>query len=209
MGAYLRGLGFGYKAIHFMTHKGPTSVEWLAPDLAMEKEVAWFKLQPPRTIPLPEQRPGLHPPPEVIAAWSKLMPPPVVASPKRINETIAFKRAAPTPSEGTNETVVVMRPRQWQWVDQDVRPQQVRESAQSPAPVTTSPEPVPSTGALPSWPLGHEPILSALSYAAQPTSIATTGSVPLAFGVPRPTPAPAPPSAPHGHSNGVRGDRAH
>jgi hypothetical protein len=50
---------------------------------------------------------------------------------------------------------------------------------------------------------------NALSYAAQPTSIATTRSVPLAFGVPRPTPAPAPTSAPHGHSDRVRGDRAH
>jgi len=193
MGAYLSHLGFGYKAIHFMTHKGPTSVEWLTPDLAKEHEVAWFMLHPPRAIPLPPQQPGLHPPPEVIAAWSKLMPPPVTAPPER-----------------SNETVVVKRPRQWESVDQDERPKQVREPAQSPPPETTSPEPVPSTGALPTpWPTiryriaqcipkgarrvladrdSSEPIPNALSYAAQPTSIATTRSVPLAFGVPQPVP---------------------
>jgi hypothetical protein len=203
MGAYLRDLGFGYQAIHFMTHKGPTSVEWLTPDLAKEKGVAWFMLQSPRAIPIPSQQPGLHPPQEVIAAWSKLVPRPVTAPPER-----------------SNETIVVKRPRQWKWVDEDARPKEVREPAQSPAPVTTSPEPVPSTGALPTpWPTIHYRIArcipkgarrvladrdssevpNALSYAAQPTSIATTRSVPLAFGVPRPTPAPAPTSAPHGH----------
>jgi hypothetical protein len=97
MGAYLSGLGFGYKAIYFMTHKGPTSVEWLTPDLAMEKEVAWFKLQPPRATSVPPQRPGgPHPPPEVFAAWSKLMPRPVTTSPD------SAKIADLSPSEAVN-----------------------------------------------------------------------------------------------------------
>jgi hypothetical protein len=94
MGAYLSNLGFGYKAIYFMTHKGPTSLEWLTPDVAKEKGVTWSKLQPPRAIPVPQQ-PELHarlqPPPEVITAWSKLMPRPVTASPKRSNETVVSK----------------------------------------------------------------------------------------------------------------------
>jgi hypothetical protein len=34
VGAYLRDLGISYKAIGFMTRKGPTSAEWLTPDLA-------------------------------------------------------------------------------------------------------------------------------------------------------------------------------
>ena len=74
VGAYLRDLGFGYKAIVFMTRKGPTSVEWLTPDLAKELGVAWAMLQPPRAIPIPPQpklQPRLQPPPQVIAAWSK------------------------------------------------------------------------------------------------------------------------------------------
>ena len=55
VGAYLRDLGVGYKAIVFMTRKGPTSVEWLTPDLAKELGVAWAMLQPPRAIPIPPQ----------------------------------------------------------------------------------------------------------------------------------------------------------
>jgi hypothetical protein len=97
IGAYLRDLGFGYKAIHFMTHKGPTNLEWLTPDLAQEVGVAWFMLQPPRATPIPPQQRGLQPPLEVIAAWSKLMPPPVTTSPE------------PTSPERRNETVVVKR----------------------------------------------------------------------------------------------------
>ena len=72
-GAYLRDLGVGYKAIAFMTRKGPTSVEWLTPDLTKELGVAWAKLQPPRAIPIPSQlklQPGLQAPAQIIAAWS-------------------------------------------------------------------------------------------------------------------------------------------
>ena len=72
VGAYLRDLGVGYKAIVFMTRKGPTSVEWLTPDLAKELGVAWAMLQPPRAIPIPPQpklQPSLQPPPQIIAAW--------------------------------------------------------------------------------------------------------------------------------------------
>jgi predicted metalloprotease len=74
VGAYLRDLGIGYKAIVFMTRKGPTSVEWLTPDLAKELAVAWAMLQPPRAIPIPPQpklQPHLQPPLQVIAAWSE------------------------------------------------------------------------------------------------------------------------------------------
>ena len=71
-GAYLRDLGVGYKAIAFMTRKGPTSVEWLTPDLTKELGVAWAKLQPPRAIPIPSQlklQPSLQAPAQIIAAW--------------------------------------------------------------------------------------------------------------------------------------------
>jgi uncharacterized protein len=74
VGAYLRDLGIGFKAIVFMTRKGPTSVEWLTPDLAKELAVAWAMLQPPRAIPIPPQpklQPHLQPPLQVIAAWSE------------------------------------------------------------------------------------------------------------------------------------------
>ena len=73
VGAYLRDLGVGYKAIVFMTRKGPTSVEWLSPDLAKELGVAWAMLQPPRAIPIPSQlklQPSLQAPAQIIAAWS-------------------------------------------------------------------------------------------------------------------------------------------
>ena len=74
VGAYLRDLGFGVKAIVFMTRKGPSSVDWLTPDLAKEFGVTWTTLQPPRAIPIPpqpNQRPSLRPPPQIIAAWSR------------------------------------------------------------------------------------------------------------------------------------------
>src|SRR5262249_49172532 len=60
-------------AIVFMTRAGPTSVEWLTPDLAKELGVAWAMIQPPRAIPIPPQ-PKVQPPtppPQVIDAWSK------------------------------------------------------------------------------------------------------------------------------------------
>ena len=74
VGAYLRDLGVGYKAIVFMTRKGPTSVEWLTPDLAMQLGITWAMLQRPRAIPISPQnklQPHLRTPAEVIAAWSK------------------------------------------------------------------------------------------------------------------------------------------
>jgi hypothetical protein len=74
VGAYLRDLAIGYKAIEFMTRKGPTSVEWLTPDLAKEFGIAWAMLQPSRAIPIPPQpkwQPRLQAPPQVISAWSK------------------------------------------------------------------------------------------------------------------------------------------
>ncbi len=125
IGAYLRDLEFGYKAIHFMTHKGPTSLEWLTPELAKEVKVAWLLLQPPRVIPIPPQQPGLHPPPQVIATWSKLMPPPVPASPDRGNETIVFKRASP---------IHVPHP------PEEVRDDPARGPRPEPPPVTASPD---------------------------------------------------------------------
>ena len=44
-----------------MTRKGPTSLEWLTPDVAKEVGVAWSLLQPPRAIPIPPQ-PSCSPP---------------------------------------------------------------------------------------------------------------------------------------------------
>jgi uncharacterized protein YcbK (DUF882 family) len=74
-------------------------------------------------------------------------------------------------------------------------------SARAQAPATrrtaalASAEPATTASATP-WPIADrgssEPVPSALAYAAQPTSIATARSVPLAFGVPRATPAAAP-----------------
>jgi protein TonB len=55
-----------------MTHKSPTSVEWLSPDVAKEFGVAWAMLQPPRAIPIPPQptpQCGPQAPLQVIAAW--------------------------------------------------------------------------------------------------------------------------------------------
>jgi hypothetical protein len=44
VGAYLRDLGLGYKAISFMTRKDPMSLEWLTPDLAKDLEITLSKL---------------------------------------------------------------------------------------------------------------------------------------------------------------------
>jgi hypothetical protein len=74
VGAYLRDLGIGYKAIAVMTRKGPASVEWLTPELAKELAVAWGMLEPARTIaiaPQPKLQRGLEAPPQIIAAWSQ------------------------------------------------------------------------------------------------------------------------------------------
>jgi hypothetical protein len=91
-----------------MTRKGPTSVEWLTPDLAKELGVAWAVLKPPRTIPIPPQpklQARLQPPSEVIAAWSRwsaqqlptataqASPKPMPAMPPEI--TIPVRRAIP------------------------------------------------------------------------------------------------------------------
>jgi hypothetical protein len=92
MGAYLSNLGFTYKAIYFMTNKGPTSLEWLTPDLANEKQVTWSKLQPPRTIPVPPQQRDLDPPLQITEAWFKLMPRPVTTSSERSNKGDAQPR---------------------------------------------------------------------------------------------------------------------
>jgi hypothetical protein len=72
VGAYLRDLGMGYKAISFMTRKGPASVEWLTPDLARDLGITWTTLHPQRTINIPRQpKPHLEALPEIAAAWSK------------------------------------------------------------------------------------------------------------------------------------------
>jgi len=76
VGAYLRNLRLDYEAIILMTRKGPTSVEWLTPDLAKELGIAMARLQPPRAIPIPPQpelQARLHwaPPLQVIAAWAE------------------------------------------------------------------------------------------------------------------------------------------
>jgi hypothetical protein len=73
VGAYLRDLGLGYKAIHFMTRAGPTNIEWLTPDLAKEMGVAWAMLEPPRAILIPPQ-PKPQPRPLQVVEWSKSAP---------------------------------------------------------------------------------------------------------------------------------------
>jgi hypothetical protein len=74
VGAYLRDLGLGYRAISFMTRKDPMSLEWLTPDLAKDLGITWTTLHPPRAIPIPPHpklQPRLQPPAQVTAAWSK------------------------------------------------------------------------------------------------------------------------------------------
>jgi sulfatase modifying factor 1 len=124
VGAYLRDLGIDSKGIVFMTRAGPTSVEWLTPDLAKQHGVAWAMLQPPRAIPIPPQpklqpRLRLAPPPQVIAAWeawsksakslaqqqaaAKGGEPPIAAPPKmtnRIEPGTQQAPAAPAPAQG-------------------------------------------------------------------------------------------------------------
>jgi hypothetical protein len=147
VGAYLRDLGFGYKAIVFMTGKGPTSLEWLTPDLAKEKGVKWSKLQPPRAIPIPPQQPGLDPPLQITEAWSKLMPRPVTTSSGPDNETVVVKRASPY-APHARELVQPASPERSNKGDgpQPRRmvhaPDPPEEVRQMPQPVTTSPEPV-------------------------------------------------------------------
>src|SRR5262245_24892886 len=148
VGAYLRDLGFGYKAIVFMTRKGPTSLEWLTPDQAKEVGVAWFKLQPAREIPIPQQQElqtGLQPPVEVTTAWSKLMPQPVTASPDRGNETVVVKRASPfhKPLSPTSHP-----------------PEEVRDPARMPRPATTSPVTVRTVRITSSPDRGNETVVS-------------------------------------------------
>src|SRR5262245_31507587 len=73
LGAYLRDLGLSYKAISFVTRKGPMSLEWLSPDLAKDLGITWTTLHPPRTINIPRQ-PNLNrykQPPHIAAAWAK------------------------------------------------------------------------------------------------------------------------------------------
>src|SRR5262245_15796252 len=103
-----------YKAIVFMTRKGPTSLEWLTPDQAKEVGVAWFRRQPPCPISFPPKQLALTPPLQVTEAWSKLVPRPVtipqhddkrdfpgapkllpMTTPERGNETVVLKQASP------------------------------------------------------------------------------------------------------------------
>ena len=204
IGAYLRDLELGYKAIHFMTRKGPTSLEWLTPELAQEVKVAWLLLQPPRAIPIPPPQPGPHPPPQVIAAWSKLMPRPMIVSPDHpVNETVVVKRPLPNP---------VAQPREVR--DNPIPPRSVtappertttvrkvttvRISPSPQPPMTGSPPDLPTTfvphpparmtpSTRPSSPSpstdrsGREPIPNALAYAAQPTPIALFRDTSLAL----------------------------
>jgi hypothetical protein len=72
VGAYLRDLGMSFKAISFMTIKGPSAVNWLTPDVATDLGIAWTTVHPPRTSNIPQQpkyRPP--PPPQVAAEWTR------------------------------------------------------------------------------------------------------------------------------------------
>jgi hypothetical protein len=152
VGAYLRDLGFGYKAIMFMTRKGPTSLEWLTPDQAKELGVPWFRLQPPRETPIPQQpelQGGLQPPPEVTTAWSKLIPRPVTTPSVPDNQIVVVKRGSPFfhAPEGP-ELVHPALPERSKKRDAQPRrmvldphqPEEVRDPARMPQSATTSPE---------------------------------------------------------------------
>jgi hypothetical protein len=145
MGAYLSNLGFGYKAIYFMTRRGPTSLEWLPPDVAKERGIKWSKLQPPRAIPIPPQQPSLRPPLDVIAAWSKLMPPPGTTSPDSGNETVRLP---------VTETVILKRPH----VPRS--PEEVREEPASWPRPRTAPITVRTVRITPSPERGNETVVS-------------------------------------------------
>ena len=72
VGAYLRDLGMSYKAISFMTIKGPSDVNWLTPDVAKDLGINWTTVHPPRTINILQQVKVRAPPPSQIAAdWAK------------------------------------------------------------------------------------------------------------------------------------------
>jgi hypothetical protein len=134
MGAYLRSLGFDYKAIYFMSRKGPKNLEWLTPDLAKEVGVAWLMLQPPRAIPFPPHQAGLRPPLQIIAAWCKL-----TASPERCNQTVVVKRTSPIHIPRPPEEVRDLDP---SWLERGPRPwfeapTGDRDPAPWPRPVTT------------------------------------------------------------------------
>jgi hypothetical protein len=106
IGGYLGDLGLGYKANVFMTRKGPTSVEWLTPELAKEFSLTWEMLWPSRAIPIPPQpklQPRLQPPPQVVEGWSKWasssspQPPPIFTRPMIPPPAPAPKQASPVP----------------------------------------------------------------------------------------------------------------
>ena len=72
VGAYLRDLGLSFKAISFMTIKGPSAVNWLTPDVATDLGINWTIVHPPRTSSIPQQlkyRGSL--PPQVAAEWTR------------------------------------------------------------------------------------------------------------------------------------------
>jgi hypothetical protein len=120
-----------------MTHKGPTNLEWLTPDLAKEVGVAWFKLEPPRATPIPPQQPGLRPPPQVIAAWSN-----ATTSPERRNETVVVKRESP---------IHVPQP------PEEVRGPAINPSPEPAHPPVTPPVTVPTVRITPSPEPAHPP----------------------------------------------------
>jgi hypothetical protein len=73
VGAYLRDLGMSYKAITFMSIKGPSAVNWLTPDVARDLGINWTTVQPPKTGNIPQQ-PKYRvppPPPQVAAEWAR------------------------------------------------------------------------------------------------------------------------------------------
>jgi hypothetical protein len=73
VGAYLRDVGMSYKAITFMSIKGPSSVNWLTPDSAKDFGINWTIVHPPRTSSIPQQPKyrAPPPPPQVAAEWTR------------------------------------------------------------------------------------------------------------------------------------------
>src|SRR5262245_44681909 len=148
VGAYLRDLGVGYKAIVFMTRKGPTGVEWLTPDLTKELGVAWAMLQPPRAIPIPPQiklQPSQQVPAQVIAAWrsapQQWPTPTAPASPKLVPPVITFPAppVMPIPEPVPQQALPTPQPHQPEPAPPPKKNQERMEPGTKQAPVTPAP----------------------------------------------------------------------
>lgn len=134
---------------------------------------------------------------EVASATSEIVALPGSSDAKSVRPARAAAEVAPTNLSAND---IINERGYWRGLPEPADAPAVT-TARTPAPaarraaVVASAEPANSANATP-WPIADrsssEPIPNALAYAAQPASIATARSVPLAFGTPRAAPA-APP----------------